>query len=124
GRLASKLHLGLVPPTGMPSREARRDVLFVLVLAVPVFLFNALGAHYFAQLLHQSSPGLLRMLQVTMLGAVAAVAYVLVVAYYGTVAAFRLGLDPDTYGIPVVTSTVDFAGAFALVLAIVALGVG
>ncbi len=30
----------------------------------------------------------------------------------------------DTYGIPVVTSSVDFAGAFALVLAIVALGVG
>ena len=32
-------------------------------------------------------------------------------------------IDPDTYGIPVVTSSVDFAGAFALVLAIVALGV-
>jgi mgtE-like transporter len=53
-----------------------------------------------------------------------AVAFVLAVAYYGTVAAFRLGVDPDTYGIPVVTSSVDFAGAFALVLAIVALGVG
>ena len=61
---------------------------------------------------------------VTAVGGVVAVAFVLTVAYYGTIAAFRLGVDPDTYGIPVVTSSVDFAGAFALVLAIVALGVG
>jgi len=46
-----------------------------------------------------------------------------VVAYYTTVVAVRFGLDPDTYGIPVVTSTLDFVGAFTLILAIVALGV-
>jgi mgtE-like transporter len=64
------------------------------------------------------------MVEVTALGGVFALAFVLVVAYYGTVAAFRLGVDPDTYGIPLVTSSVDFAGAFALVIAIVSLGVG
>jgi mgtE-like transporter len=123
-RLASKLHLGLVAPLNVPSREARRDITLVVVLAVPVFVFNAVGAHFVGRLLGQPSPGLLRMLGVTMLGGTVAVAFVAVVAYYGTVAAFRFGVDPDTYGIPVVTSSVDFAGAFALVLAIVALGVG
>ena len=37
----------------------------------------------------------------------------------------RLGarrVDPDTYGIPVVSSTVDFVGAFTLTVAIATLG--
>ncbi len=123
-RLASKLHLGLVAPENVPSREARRDIRVVALLAVPVFAFNGIGAQYVGQLLGQQSPGLGRMLLVTAVGGAVAVAFVLAVAYYGTIAAFRLGVDPDTYGIPVVTSSVDFAGAFALVLAIVALGVG
>ena len=38
-------------------------------------------------------------------------------------AAFRTGVDPDTYGIPIVSSSVDFAGALTLVLTIAALGV-
>ena len=123
-RLSSKLHLGVVPPQAVPSREARRDIRVIAVYAVPVFIFNAIGAHFVGVALHQDSPGIGRMLLVAGVGGVAAVAFVLAVAYYGTVAAFRLGVDPDTYGIPVVTSVVDFAGAFALVLAIVALGVG
>ena len=123
-RLASKLHLGLVTAQGVPSREARRDISFVALLAVPIFLINGVGAHLVGTALGQASPGLPRMLLVTALGGVVAVAFVLSVAYYGTIAAVRLGVDPDTYGIPVVTSSVDFAGAFALVLAIVAFGVG
>jgi mgtE-like transporter len=123
-RLGSKLHLGLVPPQAVPSREARRDIALVAILAGPVFLFNAVGAHLTAKLLGQASPGILRMLEVTMGGGVLAVAFVLVVAYYGTVASFRIGVDPDTYGIPIVTSAVDFLGAFALVLAVAAVGLG
>ena len=123
-RLGSKLHLGLVSSDTIPSRAARRDIAVVAVLAAPTFLYNAVGAHLVGTALGQASPGLGRMVLVTVVGGVVAVAFVLAVAYYGTVAAFRLGVDPDTYGIPVVTSSVDFAGAFALVLAIVTLGVG
>ncbi len=49
--------------------------------------------------------------------------FAVLVAYYSTMAAFRFGLDPDTYGIPVVTSSLDLVGAFTLVLAMVAVGV-
>jgi mgtE-like transporter len=123
-RLGSKLHLGLVVPEAVPEGEARRDIAFVAALAVPVFVFDAVGAHFFARLVGQASPGLGPMLVVTLLGGALALLWVLAVAYYGTVAAFRFGVDPDTYGIPVVTSTVDFAGAFALVLAIASLSIG
>ena len=59
----------------------------------------------------------------SVLGGLFAVAFVVVVAYYGTVAAIRLGVDPDTYGIPLVTSSVDFVGAVALIVTIVSLGI-
>lgn len=122
GRLGTKLHLGLIEPTGIPGRLARRDIGVTLGLAAPVFLFDAIGAHVLSILLDHESPGLPTMVAVTMLGGVIAVAFVILVAYYGTIASFRVGLDPDTYGVPIVTSSVDFTGAVALVLAIVAVG--
>ncbi len=41
----------------------------------------------------------------------------------GAIAAIHLGVDPDTYGIPMVTAFVDFAGAVALIVTIVTLGI-
>jgi mgtE-like transporter len=63
------------------------------------------------------------MIAASLLGGAVAIVFVVVVAYYGTIAAVRTGLDPDTYGIPVVSSSVDFVGAFTLILAIAALGI-
>ena len=45
-----------------------------------------------------------------------------IVAYYSTIVSVRVGLDPDTYGIPLVTSSMDLFGAFTLILAIELLG--
>src|SRR5690606_34678962 len=42
-RMSTNLHTGLVPPTAVPSRQARVDMASVLVLAVPVYLLNGLG---------------------------------------------------------------------------------
>jgi len=49
--------------------------------------------------------------------------FVVFVAYYATVFAFRTGLDPDTYGIPVVSSSVDFVGAVTFIVTITVLGI-
>jgi mgtE-like transporter len=123
GRLSSKLLLGVVSPAPMPSREARRDITLVLALAVPVYLFNAVGAEVVGDLLGQASPGLLSMIAAAMVGGAVAMALVVAIAYYAAIAAVRTGLDPDTYGIPIVSSCVDLVGAFALVVAISALGI-
>ncbi|HET6835067.1 MAG TPA: magnesium transporter [Acidimicrobiales bacterium] len=122
GRLSSKLFLGLVEPQTRPNREARRDVSLVFLLAVPVFVFNGLGAHWVAQALGEASPGLGQMVAVSLIAGGLVVLFVVTVAYYGTVAAYRTGVDPDTYGIPVVSSSVDFVGAFTLIIAIALLG--
>ena len=45
-------------------------------------------------------------------------AFVVLVAYYGSVAAFRLGLDPDNHGIPLITSSMDLVGPISLIIAL------
>ncbi|HKH24106.1 MAG TPA: magnesium transporter, partial [Acidimicrobiales bacterium] len=122
GRLSSKLFLGMVEPSGTPNREARHDITLILLLAVPVYVFNGFGAHWVARALGQASPGVGQMIAVSLIAGALAVLFVVAVAYYGTVAAYRTGVDPDTYGIPVVSSSVDFVGAFTLILAIATLG--
>ena len=122
-RLSSKIHLGVVRVSAVPGREARTDIVFVVALAVPVFVLNAVVAEVAAALLGVASPGLDRLVAASLVGGLVAIGLVVLIAYYGTIAAVRLGLDPDTYGIPVVTSSVDLVGSFALIFAIVALGI-
>lgn len=122
-RLSTRLHLGTIEPAAVPTGPARHDAGLIALLALPVYLFNAIGAHVVGALLDHASPGIARMAAASLLGGAAAVLFVIAVAYYGSIAAVRLGVDPDTYGIPIVTSSVDFVGAVALIIAIVALGV-
>ena len=75
-----------------------------------------------AGLLGEASPGLVQMVAVSLIAGAVAVAFVLAVAYYGTIAAWQVNLDPDTYGIPVVTASVDFVGAVALIVTVIAFG--
>ena len=49
--------------------------------------------------------------------------FVAAVAYVAAIVSVRTGVDPDTYGIPVVSSTLDVVGAFSLILTITALGI-
>lgn len=122
-RLSTKLHLGLMAPASFPNRDARADGALILALGIPVYLFNGIGAHFVGRALGQASPGILDMILVSLVGGAFAVLFVVAVAYYGTIAAVRFGADPDTYGVPLVTSSVDFVGALALIVVIVAVGI-
>lgn len=121
-RLSTGLHLGTVAPTPLPGRPARRDAGLVASLALPVHALNAVGAVLVARLLGPSDPGLAATLAVALGAGAATLVFVVGIAYAGSIAAYRRGLDPDTYGIPVVTSSVDLLGALALVGMALALG--
>lgn len=117
-RLSSKLHLGVIGPDQIPGRNARRDIAVTVLIAVPVFVLNGFLARAASGLFGVEGPGLVTLVGIALVGGMLATGFVVLVAYYGTVIAVRVGVDPDTYGIPIVTSAVDVVGAYALVLAV------
>ena len=121
-RLSSKLHLGLIGPSMLPQRGARADVVVIFGLALPAFAIVALVSQGAGSLVDLAGPGGGRLVGVALLGGILAVLVVVAVAYYGTIAAVRFGVDPDTVGIPVVTAVLDLVGALTLVFAIDAVG--
>jgi len=123
-RLSSKLHLGVIEPRNVPQRAARADFLLTFLYAVPVFVLLAVSADIAATVANLETPGVLRMVAVSLLGGFLATIFAVGIAYYGAIVSFRLGLDPDNHGIPLITSSMDLIGAFALILAIVVVGVG
>jgi mgtE-like transporter len=123
-RLSSKLHLGVIEPRNVPQRSARGDFLLTFLYAVPVFILLAVSADIAATVAGLATPGIMRMVGITLIGGFLATVAAVGIAYYGAIVAFRLGLDPDNHGIPLMTSSMDLIGAFALILAIVLLGVG
>jgi mgtE-like transporter len=122
-RIATKLHLGTVDLSRSPWRAAGEDILLVCAYALPTFFLLGVSADIVAALFDLASPGALQMIGVAMLAGTFATTAAVLVGYYGAVATYRLGLDPDNHGIPIVTSSLDFLGAVSLILAIVLLGV-
>jgi mgtE-like transporter len=123
-RLSSKLHLGVIEPLSVPQRPARRDFLLTFFFALPVFILVAVSADVAAAVAGLASPGVVRMIAISLLGGLLATCFAVAIAYYGAIASYRLGLDPDNHGIPLITSSMDLIGAFALILAIVIIGLG
>lgn len=123
GRLATKMFLGTSAPDSTPDREARRDIFLLFLLALPIYLFNGVGAQLVALGLGYDSPGWADMIAVSLVAGMAGLVLVVMVAYYTTVAAVRANLDPDNYGIPAVSSFVDFAGAITLIITISAFSI-
>ena len=123
-RLSSKLHLGLISPSVLPQRGARTDVGVTIGLALPVFAIVALVSQGAGSLVDLAGPGVGLLVGVALVGGILAVMVAVAVAYYGTIAAVRFGVDPDSVGVPTVTAVLDLVGALTLVFAIAVLGAG
>ena len=123
-RLSSKIHLGLLAPRGLPPMAAFRDFVLIYTFATGVYLFIGAASHVLAVALFPdgSSPGLLAMMGISTLAGLIATTAAVLAAYYGSIASYRLGLDPDTYGIPIITAAVDLLGFMSLIIALIIFG--
>jgi mgtE-like transporter len=119
-RLTSKLHLGVIEATALPMRNARADIVRSYMVAVPIFALSSVVADLAAWLIDLESPGALTMVLVAVIGGLLATTLSIVVAYYGAIVSYRLGLDPDNIGIPLVTSSIDLFGSISFILAVTA----
>lgn len=123
-RLSSKLHLGALSPRGRPEAVAVLDFSIVLFFGVIVFPLVGVVSHLVGTAIGLDSPGLARVVGVSTIAGLLATLVAAVVAYYTAVATYRLGLDPDNHGIPTITSSMDLTGVIALVIALLAVGLG
>lgn len=123
-RLTSKIHLGVLSPRGRPEAVALLDSSVVFLIAVVVFPLLGLAADGLARAVGLASPGLVAMMGISAMAGLMATLLAVAVAYYAATATYRLGLDPDNHGLPLITSSMDFLGVVALVIALLAFGVG
>ena len=121
-RLSSKIHLGLLAPRGLPPLSTFRDFALVYTFATGVYLFIGAASHFLAIALGLNSPGLLPMLGISALAGLIATTAAAFAAYYGSIVSYRFGLDPDTYGIPIITAAVDLLGFLSLIIALIVFG--
>jgi mgtE-like transporter len=136
-RLSSKIHLGLLAPRGLPPVNTFRDFTLIYTFATGVYLFIGGASHWLAVALGQLSPdllarlgldagqlspGFLVMLGVSALAGLIATTAAALAAYYGSIVSYRVGLDPDTYGIPIITAAVDLLGFMSLIIALIVFG--
>ncbi len=122
-RLSTKFHLGLIQAAKIPRGDARDDIRITFTLALPIFVLLASLAGTLGVAAGRSSPGLMLLIAVAATGGLLATTFVAIVAYYGTFAAVRFGLDPDSHGIPLVSASLDVVGAATLIAALVLWGV-
>jgi mgtE-like transporter len=121
-RLASKLHLGVIPASLRPQPPAVVDIAINFALATSVFTFLGASGWLVARVIGLEGPGLPTMLGVSLVAGFIATVLSSAVAYLAAVATYRFGLDPDNHGIPIVTSVMDFLGAGTFVVALVLFG--
>ncbi len=123
-RLATKLHLGTIDPVSRPQRAARNDFWTVSMLALPVYVLLALSSQVVAVVFSLNTPGLLNMVAIALIGGLGATTVAIAISYFGTVSTYRMGLDPDNFGVPLLTASMDLVGALALIGAIALLRLG
>ncbi len=122
-RLATRLHLGTLEPRLRQIRVVADDIVLTYLFAVSVFALLGVTANVVAAAFGLASPGVVKVMELSLLAGAFSTTFAVLVAAASAVMTFRLGLDPDNHGIPLVTSSLDLLGAASLVLAIVLLGI-
>jgi mgtE-like transporter len=121
-RLSTLLHLGYIRPKPIPSRMFSKLVGLMFLLDVIVFSFLGVIGFAFNDVFAVSTPPLVVMIAVTVLTGLLLMVIMSFASYYLSVVSFRLGLDPDNVGIPVITSLIDMSGAYCFIAVLRLLG--
>jgi len=114
-RLSTGMHTGEISPVLLPERGVVHHFIISYLYTLILLPLLALIAHGAAVLMGLNSPGLGMLVAISLVAGLAVMTLVNIVAYVTASLSFRYGLDPDNFGIPVITSLIDLIGAAALV---------
>jgi len=114
-RLSTGMHTGEINPVFPPERSVAHHFIISYLYTLVLLPLLALIAHGAAVLMGSNSPGPGMLVIVSLAAGLIVMTVVIGVAYVTASLSFRYGLDPDNFGIPVITSLIDLIGATALV---------
>jgi mgtE-like transporter len=113
-RLSSAVHLGITRVARKPDPFAMADIRDMAGVAMIVFPIIGLAVSGLAALTGVPHPDALQVVALCWVGGAIVTALVLVLGYYTTLLAFRLGIDPDNVVIPITNSVIDVIGVGVL----------
>jgi len=114
-RLSTGMHTGEINPTFIPEGNVAHHFIISYLYTLILLPLLALIAHGAAVLMGSNSPGPVMLVIISLAAGLIVMTLVIGVAYITASLSFRYGLDPDNFGIPVITSLIDLIGAAALV---------
>jgi mgtE-like transporter len=115
-RVATEMHMGLVDANFVPSRKVLWHFVENYAYALLILPLIGVVSHYAAISIGITTPGLLPMVLLSLIAGVLVITMMNFLGYYTAVFSYRMGYDPDNFGVPVVTSSIDLVGATALLL--------
>lgn len=121
-RLSSMLHTGIMDPNLIPNKLAIRNFILIYIFLLIIFPMVGLSSFISAKILNIDSIELLNLMLIATIAGFIAVTIVNIIGYYIAVAAYKLRLDPDNYGIPLSSSAIDAFGTFCLVFVLLLFG--
>jgi len=114
-RLSTGMHTGELAPTLIPRRDVVHHFIISYLYTLILLPLLALIAHGAAVLMGLNSPGLGILVTISLIAGLIVMTLVSGATYVTASLSFRYGLDPDNFGIPVITSLIDLIGAATLV---------
>jgi len=117
-RLATGMHMGSIEPKLIPGREVFSGFGTNYIYTLTILPLMGAIAHFSALMIGLDSPGLLLMVFIATGSGLIVVTGMNLLAYMTASISFALGYDPDNFGIPVVTSSIDLIGATVLIMMI------
>lgn len=117
-RLSTGMHTGELTASIFPERVAVHHFIISYLYTLILLPLLALVAHIAAVLMELNSPGLGMLVVISLVAGLVVMTLVNGAAYATAALSFRYGLDPDNFGIPVITSLIDLIGAATLVAVI------
>lgn len=117
-RLATGMHMGEIVPSSLPQRDVLGHFAQSYIYALVLLPLLAAIAYFSAVFMGLETPGLTTMMMICISAGLLVISLENVIGYFTASMSFRYGLDPDNFGIPVITSFIDLAGAAILVTVI------
>jgi len=115
-QIGTEMHMGLVEAKGIPQGIVWKHFFANYVYALLILPLMGLLSHAAAVVCGITTPGLLSMILLSLIAGLIVVTVLNLLGYYTAAVTYRLGYDPDNFGVPVMTSSIDLIGATALIL--------